>query len=316
MEAITATEAIPEVEGVEHRFVDVDGLKMHVAVAGQGEPLVLLHGWPQHWYLWRNVIGPLAEHFQVFAPDLRGFGWTDAPKSGYDKRELADDVLKLLDVLELDRVKLVGHDWGGFAGFILAMKHPERVERYMALNIPPPWTPPQNESSRSGKSSGIGTFVRNAIGELGALRKLWYQVPLSTPGVNRWLLAGGGRKRFTLGVVKATKNRECWKDGSLDVFIDQFADPKRQHSTMMLYRTFLTREVPALGQGKYVRERLTVPTRMLFGADDVAVSRESIEADHSHKADDLTAEIVENCGHFIVDEQPELVAQRIIEWNS
>src|SRR4051794_33022829 len=76
----------PEVEGVEHRYVDAGGLRMHVAEAGpQGEPIMLLHGWPQHWYLWRDVIPPLAEEYRVIAPDLRGFGWSDAPPDGYDK---------------------------------------------------------------------------------------------------------------------------------------------------------------------------------------------------------------------------------------
>ena len=70
---------MPHVEGVEHRFVDVNGLRMHVAEAGEGEPLVMLHGWPQHWYEWRHLIRPLAETRRVICPDLRGLGWTDAP---------------------------------------------------------------------------------------------------------------------------------------------------------------------------------------------------------------------------------------------
>ena len=101
---------MPHVDGVEHRFVDVNGLRMHVAEAGEGEPLVMLHGWPQHWYEWRHLIGPLSETRRVICPDLRGLGWTDAPPGGYEKENLASDVLALLDELGVDRFDLMGHD--------------------------------------------------------------------------------------------------------------------------------------------------------------------------------------------------------------
>ena len=80
--------ALPDLEGVEPRPTSTSrGLRMHVAVAGpaDAEPLVLLHGWPQHWYAWRRLIGPLSEHYRVYCPDLRGFGWTDAPAGSYEK---------------------------------------------------------------------------------------------------------------------------------------------------------------------------------------------------------------------------------------
>ena len=72
---------LPYVPGVRHRQVRAGDLEMHVAEAGEGDPIVLLHGWPQHWYLWRDVIPLLAPHGRVICPDLRGFGWTDAPDS-------------------------------------------------------------------------------------------------------------------------------------------------------------------------------------------------------------------------------------------
>ncbi|MDQ4048476.1 MAG: alpha/beta hydrolase, partial [Actinomycetota bacterium] len=122
----------PRLEGVEHRFVDADGLRVHVTEAGHGEPLLLQHGWPQHWWAFRALIPVLAERYRVICPDLRGHGWTDAPAGGYEKEQLATDLLGVLDALGLERVRLVGHDWGGFAGFLACLRAPERFSHLVA----------------------------------------------------------------------------------------------------------------------------------------------------------------------------------------
>ncbi|MFI5121970.1 MAG: alpha/beta fold hydrolase, partial [Vicinamibacteria bacterium] len=132
---------LPHVDGVTHRFVGANGIVFHVALAGSAndDPVLLLHGWPQHWYEWRHLIPQLADRHRVLALDLRGFGWSDAPRRGYLKEQMATDVLAVLDALGLDRVKLVGHDWGGWIGFLLCLRAPERVDRYLALGITHPW---------------------------------------------------------------------------------------------------------------------------------------------------------------------------------
>jgi pimeloyl-ACP methyl ester carboxylesterase len=129
----------PHVDGVTHRQVRTRGIDFHVAEAGSGDDVVLcLHGWPQHWYEWRHLMPALADRHRVLALDLRGFGWSDAPRDGYEKEEMATDVLAVLDALGIERVKLVGHDWGAWIGFLLCLRAPQRFERYLALNILPP----------------------------------------------------------------------------------------------------------------------------------------------------------------------------------
>ncbi|MFC0453252.1 alpha/beta fold hydrolase [Rhodococcus jostii] len=107
----------PALDGVRHRFLDLPGLRMHVAEAGHGERVVLLHGFLQHWWEWREVVPGLAARYRVIRPDLRGAGWTDAPPTGYTRDQLIADVVALLDTLELDRVGLVAHDWGALLGY-------------------------------------------------------------------------------------------------------------------------------------------------------------------------------------------------------
>jgi pimeloyl-ACP methyl ester carboxylesterase len=112
---------MPQAEGVEHRFVNANGIQVHVADAGPPDApaVLLLHGWPQHWYMWRRVMAGLRDEFRLLAPDLRGFGWTEAPGRGYDAETFAQDQVALLDALELDRAHVVGHDWGGWTAMLL-----------------------------------------------------------------------------------------------------------------------------------------------------------------------------------------------------
>jgi pimeloyl-ACP methyl ester carboxylesterase len=132
---------MPAVADVRHRFVRVDGVRLHVAEAGDPDApaVLLLHGFPQHWYMWRHVLGPLAQSRHVIAIDFRGFGWSDAPRRGYSTAARVRDVIGLLDQLSIDRADLVGHDWGALVGFYAALDHPDRVNRLVAISMVHLW---------------------------------------------------------------------------------------------------------------------------------------------------------------------------------
>ena len=138
-----------------------------MAEAGAGEPVLLVHGWPQHWWCWRNVIPPLAAERRVICLDLRGFGWSDAPPGRYDKATFAADIVGLLDALGIERADLVAHDWGAWAGFLACLGHPDRFRSYLALNMYPPWPErrpwPWRRPRRATRSrpSGIACRTRN-----------------------------------------------------------------------------------------------------------------------------------------------------------
>src|SRR3954469_2569929 len=121
----------PPVPGVIHEDVDIPGVRVHVALAGaEAAPaLVLVHGWPQHWWAWRHVIPALSARYRVIAADLRGHGWSDAPRDGYEKEQPASDLLALLDAMSVEKVIWAGHDWGAWAGTLAALRAPERFDR-------------------------------------------------------------------------------------------------------------------------------------------------------------------------------------------
>jgi pimeloyl-ACP methyl ester carboxylesterase len=282
----------PQVDGVSHRTVRARGLDFHLAEAGSGEDAVLcLHGWPQHWYEWRHLMPALADRHRVLAMDLRGFGWSDAPREGYEKENLADDVLAVLDRLGIERVKLVGHDWGGWIGFLLCLKAPQRFGRYLALNILHPWL-------------SWRRILPHAW-------RFWYQQLILAPGIGYRLHRGG---RFVPRVlVGASTVRDAWDEATLRSFADNLAEPDRARAAVQMYRVFNLREVRPVLAGRYARQRLTVPTRMLFGTDDAAL-RPELLAGYERHADEMSVELVPGCGHFIADERPELVAERAREF--
>lgn len=279
----------PHVDGVSHRWVRARGLDFHVAEAGHGEDVVLcLHGWPQHWYEWRHLMPALADRHRVLAMDLRGFGWSGAPRDGYEKENLADDVLAVLDALAIDRVKLVGHDWGGWIGFLLCLKAPRRFERYLALNILTPWL--------SSPRALLPHAWRFAYQLVNMAPLVGYEMHRRGRLVPRVLVAGSSRK-------------DVWDEATLQSFAANLAEPARARAAVQMYRVFQLREVLPIMRGRYAKQRLTVPTRMLFGSGDV-VLRPELLAGYERHADDMQVELVPDSGHFIADEKPELVAER------
>jgi pimeloyl-ACP methyl ester carboxylesterase len=286
---------LPEVEGVEHRFVSAGGLRMHVAEAGDPEapPLLLVHGWPQNWFAWHELIRPLGEDRRVICPDLRGFGWTDAPPGGYDPEVFANDIVALLDALDIDEpVDYVGHDWGGWTGFMLALRHPERVRRLLALGI-------------------IHPFVRPNLGAVLGGWRFWYQWLLATPRLGTAALRATIRRNPVLLYLGA--NQDVWGPEELRVYAEQFTEPERAVATRLLYRH------ASVGLQLQLREyrqmRMETPTLLLFPADD-AVQKRIPLGGYEQNAPNMEIEVVPDTSHFIVDERPQLVLDRALAFLS
>jgi pimeloyl-ACP methyl ester carboxylesterase len=241
----------------------------------------MLHGWPQHWYLWRDVIPLVAPHGRVIAPDFRGFGWTEVPERGYEKHQLMRDVLAVLDELGIEKVTVAGHDWGGYVGLLLALEHPDRVEGLLVMNVLPPWP------GRDPKT------VLDAW-------RLVYQPLLAAPGLGR----RAGRAFAERGFRQAGM-----ADAEIEAFMSRLKGG-RGRATELLYRSFL-RELPALMRGRYTAADLRVPTRVLFGTRDVVLTARAAK-DAFGQAEAAELELVADTTHFIVDEKPELVADRLL----
>lgn len=286
---------------VEHRTVRARGLRFHVALAGphDAQPLVLLHGWPQHWFEWRKVLPELAQHRRCVMPDLRGLGWSDAPRSGYLKEDLAHDVLSVLDELGADSADLIAHDWGGWIGFLIALRHPQRLRRYLALNIVPPWPPwpPGQPSIRAGLR----------------LWRFWYQVVLATPWLGEALLRR--TRAVERGLRADNVHPDAFSDADAAVFRLVLQDPARARASSLIYRDWLAHEMlPVLKRRYESLLPLQVPTRLLFGVRDRALGPTVPDAAIARAGGNLSVELVHDSGHFIAEERPDLVVARAREF--
>jgi pimeloyl-ACP methyl ester carboxylesterase len=286
---VNAVSAPPEIEGAEHRYLEIETadagrLRVHFAEAGDGPPLLLLHGWPQHFWCWRRVVPQLAGDFRLICPDLRGFGWTNTPGRGYDSETFAADAVALLDALELERVGLIGHDWGGFAGFLVALRNPGRVSALLALSAPIPWLRPSPRL-------------------LASTWRTWYA----------WALAAIGREAVARhpGAVRLMLRRGAPDDAideqEAEVYAERLREPARAEATQLLYRAYV-RSILALSGRTYEGLRLTVPARLLVGRRDQAIPEAVVQGFEPH-ADDMSLELVDGCGHFLPEERPDLVAR-------
>lgn len=252
---------------------------MHLAEAGPPDApaLLLLHGWPQSNRLWRHVWPQFAHDHRVLMPDLRGHGLTEAPRHGMDPETFARDQIALLDALGIERVRLIGHDWGGYAGFLLAARQPERVDAYLACNTPHPWAQLRPSHLKETWRTAYAWALASPIGPA-LLRR--------TDLVRQSLV------RDTRGVGFTQED--------LDAFAGQWRVADRARATQLLYRSYL--RLLATAPSRPPEPELRVPAHLLFGRRDVAIAPALVE--------DFPGVEFVDAGHFIVDERPELVARR------
>lgn len=281
------------VDGVAHATVALDGFAAHVASAGEGEPVVLLHGWPGHWWTWRHLIAPLvADGRSVVAPDLRGFGWSSpARPSELGFERFATDLVDLLDALGLSRVDLVAHDWGAYCGFIACLRRPDRFRRYVAMSAPSPHLP-------------LGPSA------VPHLWRLWYQqvlaAPLAGPRAVRGLGSPSSRVGRWIGL-------DALSAAEREAFVSRLREPARAAASVGLYRHAVVHAARLPLTRFYRRARLTVPTLAIHGADE-NISHPELMRLSGVKTESYRLELLDGVGHFVPDEAPQRVEALVREF--
>jgi len=263
-------------------FVDSDGVKLHYVTAGRGPLVVLLHGFPDYWYTWRDQMPALAEHFQVVALDQRGYNMSDQPDGveNYAMEKLVGDVAAVVAHFQQPRATIVGHDWGGAVAWSFAMTRPDLTERLVVLNLPHPkglmrelaHNPEQQKNSQYARN-----FLLPGAAELikPELLALW----VKEPEARRKYVEALGRSSMEgmLNYYKANYPKEPYTD-------DQDFPPVK------------------------------CPVLMIHGLDDRALLPGALSDTWKWVESDLTLVTVPKAGHFVHRDAPKLVTTTIIRW--
>ena len=277
------------------RTIETNGVRLHVVEAGlEGGPLlILLHGFPEFWYGWRNQIEPLAAAgFHVLVPDQRGYNTSDKPRRipDYDLDVLARDILGLIDQTGGGKAFVAGHDWGGAVAWWLGCNHPERLERLAILNCPHPVVMRDTllKSSRQRKKS-FYMFL--------------FQVP--------WFPERTFSKdNFAAGVkaLQRTSRPGTFTEADFERYREAWSQPGEVRSMIHWYRAAVR------SQRKWPREPRVrgVPTMLIWGARDRNLLREMAQPSID-LCDDGRLEFIEEASHWVQHEEPERVNRLLLE---
>jgi pimeloyl-ACP methyl ester carboxylesterase len=269
------------------KFADVNGVRLHYLVAGQGDPVVLLHGYAETSHMWRPLIAKLTDRHTVIAPDLRGFGESSAPADGYTKAAMARDIHALVKSLNYDRIRLVGHDIGLMVAYAYAAQYPDEVDRLVLM-----------EAFLPGVGDWNSVFL---------LRDLWhFHFYGKTP-----LALVTGRERIYLD--------HFWDDFAVDpkrsvpeqdreFYVRAYAQPGHMAAGMEVFRAFPKDAEDFAG---FAKTKLTMPLLVLSGekaSGPFLIEQGRMVATH------VEGVLVKDRGHWLMEEAPDQVIPKLVEF--
>ncbi|REJ05968.1 alpha/beta hydrolase [Microbacterium bovistercoris] len=277
---------LPEAPGFEHHLVETPGLRTHVATIGEGEPVLMLHGFPQHWWQWRTIAPRVAAAgYRVICPDFRGAGWTRADEPGFHRESVVDDLVALMDVMGVDRARVVSHDFGCVVAYQLSYRHPERVVAAVQFAVPPAFM----------------IFTPRLLPAFSHMPKL--------------LMHHEGEPLNYLFSEKYLA--EPLTDEEIDGYLRAHRVPEVSRAVRDLYRGLVIPEVMKLAAGSYRRVQLKPPTLAVFGREDHEFPEELVRQicrDHVRRADRFAVAFAEGASHFITDDAPDAVVRHTLDW--
>jgi pimeloyl-ACP methyl ester carboxylesterase len=274
---------------VDHHHADLGDVRLHYVTAGAGFPVVLLHGWPQSWYEWRHIIPGLADRFRVIAPDLRGLGDSSRPTDGYDKKTVGHDIWRLVsEALGIGEFYLVGHDWGGPTAYAVAAAHPQAVRKLVILDVTIPGDGSQN-ISQGGRR--------------------WHHAFHQTLDLPEALVAG--REDIYLGWFYRTYGARPDAISERDVaeYLRVYRQPGALRAGFSYYRA-ISRDI-ADNAARLARSKLPMPVLALGGDCSWGRGLEVVES-LRRMAADVQGGVIENCGHWVPEEQPGELLRRLL----
>lgn len=276
-----------DIDGIpfSHHMTTVNGIQMHYVIGGQGEPIVLLHGFPETWYEWRHVMPTLAKNYTVIVPDLRGLGDSSKPITGYDGRTTAEDIYQLVSQLGFNKIFLVGHDFGAESAYPYAAAHPSDVKRLVILDVP---------------ILGIGAGKNITSG-------WWIQFHM-VPDIPEMLVAGHEREYLTWFYRHFTCNPAAITQDDIDGYVSHYSAPGGMRAGFEYYRAFPENIKQNIESSKI---KLAMPVLALGG--ECSFGTAALDSMRL-LATDVRGGIVPDSGHWIPEEQPQFVVDQLFKF--
>jgi pimeloyl-ACP methyl ester carboxylesterase len=269
---------------VSTEFVEANGIRFHVETDGEGPLVLLLHGFPQTWYMWKAVMPQLAARgFRVVAPDTRGVGETSRPAriEDYRLRTLGDDVAALIRALGEEKAHIIGHDWGGVIAWETAMAHPEVVDRLVVVNAPP-------------MPGMVRTYLTSPL----QLLRSWYIGFFQLPRLPERFLT-----RRHADVMRVMLAPGKFSDEEIEIYRDAICRPRAAWAGLAYYRAvvrWLASDLRRL-RGRKVRS----PTLVIWGERDYSLGKELTHHLDRYVRGPLRIEYLPDAGHFLVQDYPD-----------
>ena len=276
----------------QHAYITINGVKLHYVTQGEGDLMLMLHGFPEFWYSWRHQIPEFAKNYKVVALDLRGYNDSDKPadKSAYVMDEFIRDVEGVIKGLGYDKCILVGHDWGGAIAWNFAYAHPEMVERLIILNLPHP--------------AKFAEGIRNPQQLLRSSYMFFFQIPW----LPEFLIQSSDYQPIETAIKGMAVNKSAITKEDLEAYKDAAAKRGAMTATLNYYRNIFQQRMTSQDWSV-----LEVPTLMIWGEKDTALGKELTYGTEAYVRN-FQIKYIPDCSHWVQQEQPQLVNQYMREF--
>lgn len=278
----------------QHEFIQTNQIRLHCVTQGQGDLVLLLHGFPEFWYSWRYQIPVLARHFKVVVPDLRGCNDSDKPQQGYDLDTLSQDIQGLITALGYQRAHIVGHDWGGMVAWHLAQQFPQWLDRLVILNAPHPHQ-----------------FSRELLSNLDQLRRSWYLLACQIPGLPEWLIQRNVRGFLENLFQYQAIRKGAFSSETIRIYEAALEKAGALSAALTFYRQLLAPQT-WLRTWNLPAALVTAPTLVLWGQEDRTLSPQLLEGLEQKIRAPFRLKLVPDCGHWIQQEVPGIVNRELL----
>jgi pimeloyl-ACP methyl ester carboxylesterase len=280
---------------IEHHLIKTNGVTLHVVTAGpaDGQPVVLLHGFPEFWYGWKHQIPALAQAgYRVIVPDQRGYNQSDKPAGleNYTIDKLTGDIVGLIEHFGYTDAFIVGHDWGAMVAWSLGLYHPQRVRRLVTMNVPHPVV-----------------FSRTLRGSVGQMLKSWYVAFFQIPAVPEFMLSLGGYS-VAANAIKSSGKPSTFSDAEMVKYKEAWAREGAVTGMLNWYRAY-AQKPPA----RAASIRLAMPTLLIWGKNDVALSHEMAQPSID-LCDDGQLVLIDDATHWVQHDAPERVNGLLLDF--